>query len=145
MAKFKVIAAAINRLVDGEFVSHKIHELVELSKSEAGRLLALRAVAPVNADGEVTAMPEPVAVSPHIENDIEEPSAFAQAAAAASGKHSAPEPAESADDPDAGSTPRGNASLEEWQAFAKEQGATDDELAGKTRDEIRAMFGPAAS
>lgn len=33
--------------------------------------------------------------------------------------------------------PKGNASLEEWQAFAREQGLSDEDLEGKTRDELR--------
>lgn len=33
--------------------------------------------------------------------------------------------------------PKGNAPLGEWQAFAREKGFTDDDLEGKTRDDLR--------
>jgi hypothetical protein len=36
--------------------------------------------------------------------------------------------------------PKGNASLEDWQAFAREQGFTDDQIEGKSRDELRAAL-----
>lgn len=36
--------------------------------------------------------------------------------------------------------PKGNASLEEWQVFARSQGFTEDELAGKARDDLRAAL-----
>lgn len=135
MAQFKVIVAGVNRVVDGYPVFHKAGSLIDLAEHEAARLLKLKAVAPVDADGVVTAMPEPDPVSPHLEPDIEDPSAFAVAAA---GKHAAPEP-----DPEPVVPPRGNASLEEWQTFAKANGATDADLEGKTQRQIRDMFGPA--
>jgi len=133
MAKFKVLHDAVTRVVDGNFMAHRAGEIVEFTKAEAERLLHFKAVAPVDAHGQVTAMPEPDPVSPHIENALEDPSD--------------PQPALVVDaplpEPDAGSAPRGNASLEEWQAFAKANGATDDDLDGKSSDEIRALFGPA--
>jgi hypothetical protein len=36
--------------------------------------------------------------------------------------------------------PKGNASLEDWQAFAREQGFTDEQIDGKTRDDLRAAL-----
>lgn len=36
--------------------------------------------------------------------------------------------------------PRANASLEEWQDFARTQGLTDEDLEGMKRDEIRAAL-----
>jgi len=43
-------------------------------------------------------------------------------------------------DPNEGVKPAGNASLEAWQAYAESQGVAKDDLYGKTRDEIRALF-----
>lgn len=40
-----------------------------------------------------------------------------------------------------GVAPAGNASLEDWQEFARSQGATDDDLEGKTRNDLRAEYG----
>jgi hypothetical protein len=37
--------------------------------------------------------------------------------------------------------PAGNASLADWQDYALSQGATSDEIDGKTRDELREQFG----
>jgi hypothetical protein len=37
--------------------------------------------------------------------------------------------------------PAGNASLEEWQDYARTQGATDADLEGKKRDELREQYG----
>lgn len=36
--------------------------------------------------------------------------------------------------------PAGNASLDAWQAFARERGFTDEDLDGKSRDELRAAL-----
>lgn len=36
--------------------------------------------------------------------------------------------------------PRGNASLEVWQDYAKSQGATDEDLDGMSRDEVRDLY-----
>lgn len=33
--------------------------------------------------------------------------------------------------------PKGNASLAEWQDFAREQGMADDDIEGLTRDDLR--------
>jgi hypothetical protein len=38
--------------------------------------------------------------------------------------------------------PKGNASLEEWTAYATASGMTADELEGLNRDEIRALYTP---
>jgi hypothetical protein len=43
-------------------------------------------------------------------------------------------------DPDEGVKPAGNASLEAWQKYAESQGLAVDDLDGKTRDDIRALF-----
>lgn len=37
--------------------------------------------------------------------------------------------------------PAGNASLEEWQEFARTQGATDTDLDGKSRNDLRDQYG----
>lgn len=37
--------------------------------------------------------------------------------------------------------PAGNASLEEWQAYARSQGATDADIEDKTRNDLRAQYG----
>ena len=37
--------------------------------------------------------------------------------------------------------PSGNASLVAWQEFARSKGASDEDLVGKTRDELREQFG----
>lgn len=37
--------------------------------------------------------------------------------------------------------PAGNGSLEDWAAFAQSKGATDEDLEGKSRNEIRAAYG----
>lgn len=36
--------------------------------------------------------------------------------------------------------PKGNASLEEWRTYARTKGFGDDDLEGKTRDELRAAL-----
>jgi hypothetical protein len=36
--------------------------------------------------------------------------------------------------------PKGNASLEDWQAFARSQGFDEDQIEGKTRDDLRAAL-----
>ena len=49
-----------------------------------------------------------------------------------------------AEEPDGGTgdePPAGNASLEEWHAYALAHGKTEAELEGKKRDEIRELFG----
>lgn len=38
------------------------------------------------------------------------------------------------------SRPKGNASLEAWQEYARTQGATDEDLDGATRDELRDRY-----
>ena len=45
-------------------------------------------------------------------------------------------------DPSIGDVPSGNASLVAWQEFARSKGAADEDLDGKTRDELREQFGP---
>lgn len=37
--------------------------------------------------------------------------------------------------------PAGNASLEEWQEFARAQGASDADLDGKSRNDLRDQYG----
>lgn len=37
--------------------------------------------------------------------------------------------------------PAGNASLEEWREFARTQGATDADLDGKSRNDLRDQYG----
>lgn len=37
--------------------------------------------------------------------------------------------------------PAGNASLADWQAYARSQGASDDDIEDATRDELREKFG----
>jgi len=39
--------------------------------------------------------------------------------------------------------PKGNASLDEWAAYAKSQGMTDEELDGLSRDQLRERYTPA--
>jgi hypothetical protein len=105
MARFKVIAAAVNRLVDGNFVSHRLGEVIDLAEGEAKRLLDLKAVAPVNRKGEVTKMPEPGPKSPLIEDGLEEvgeskpavPETPPPSAAEDDGEHETPDPAPSGD------------------------------------------------
>lgn len=46
-----------------------------------------------------------------------------------------------ANGPSSGEVPSGNASLVVWQEFARSKGATDEDLDGKTRDELREQFG----
>lgn len=52
----------------------------------------------------------------------------------------APPAPPSGDTPPPTEAPRGNASQDEWLAYAKEQGRTDEELDGMTRDQIRDLF-----
>lgn len=55
-----------------------------------------------------------------------------------------PEPVEAVDEPaetELPSAPAGNASLEEWQGYARSLGASDDDLDGRTRNELRARYG----
>lgn len=50
------------------------------------------------------------------------------------------EPAPAADKPSS-DKPAGNASLEAWSEYAKSQGATDDDLDGLSRDDLRDQYG----
>lgn len=43
--------------------------------------------------------------------------------------------------PTAAEKPGGNASLEEWQTFARTMGATDADLDGRTRNDLRDTYG----
>lgn len=130
MALFKVIAARVNRLVEGTVVSHVTGEVVDLAEAEAKRLFGLKAVAPVDADGNVTGMPEPGVPSRHLDADLEPVNA-----------RQAEEPqVDVADVP----VPRGNASLDEWAAYAKACGATDEDLDGLGQRQIRDKYGPNA-
>ena len=45
-------------------------------------------------------------------------------------------------DPSIGDVPSGNASLVAWQEFARSKGAADEDLDGKTRDQLREQYGP---
>lgn len=58
--------------------------------------------------------------------------------AAADNENAAPEATGSG--ADSAEKPAGNASTATWQEYAKSQGKTDEELDGKSRDEIKAMF-----
>jgi hypothetical protein len=145
MATHKVLSAYLPRMVDGKFVVHRAGEILEnLAKKEADRLLRLRSVALVDANGKVR-MPAPNEETPLLEPDLEDPQVSA-------GKHAAvPEappadpaaPVDPADPEAAGQAPRGNASLDEWVAYAKTQGATDEELAGLSRDQVRDKYAAA--
>lgn len=46
-----------------------------------------------------------------------------------------------ADEKPADEKPHGNASLETWQKFAKSKGASDEDLDGLSRDEVRELYG----
>jgi hypothetical protein len=51
---------------------------------------------------------------------------------------------EEEDDDDAGSAdkkPAGNATTEEWQDYARSQGASDEDLEGQSRDDLRKQYG----
>lgn len=48
--------------------------------------------------------------------------------------------AESESDADDGK-PAGNASLDDWQEYAKSQGASDENIDGLSRNELREQFG----
>lgn len=45
------------------------------------------------------------------------------------------------DDAEAGEPPAGNASTEDWQAYAISRGMPVDEARGKTRKELRELYG----
>lgn len=45
------------------------------------------------------------------------------------------------DEKPADEKPHGNASLETWQKFAKSKGASDEDLDGLSRDEVRELYG----
>lgn len=45
-----------------------------------------------------------------------------------------------ADDPGGGGKPAGNASLEKWQEYARSQGASDADLDGVSRDDLRDRY-----
>jgi hypothetical protein len=47
-----------------------------------------------------------------------------------------------ANGPSSGEVPSGNASLVVWQEFARSKGAADEDLDGKTRDQLREQYGP---
>lgn len=36
--------------------------------------------------------------------------------------------------------PKGNASLEDWQDYARDKGLSDDDIEGSTRDELRSAL-----
>lgn len=36
--------------------------------------------------------------------------------------------------------PKGNRTLEDWQAYAREKGFSDEDIDGRTRDELRAAL-----
>lgn len=136
MALHKVIADRINRLVDGNLLSHVKGEIVDLAEAEAKRFFRLRAAAPVDDDGNVTAIPEAPKASPHLDADVE---------TASGGAPVTPEPVE--EEPVAVEdvpVPRGNASLDEWAAYAKACGATDADLDGLGQRQIRDKYGPTA-
>lgn len=86
----------------------------------------------VNVDGELKSLaagdtiPDGVTVGDHITGPDE------------SGPAKAASEADRAPEPDG--KPRGNASAEAWHDYAKSQGATDKELDGLTRDEIRNIY-----
>lgn len=44
------------------------------------------------------------------------------------------------DPPAVGESPKGNASHDEWEAYARTQGATDEDLDGLGRDAIRDKY-----
>lgn len=44
-------------------------------------------------------------------------------------------------EPVAAVAPAGNAGLEEWQEYARSRGASDADLDGKTRNELREQYG----
>lgn len=46
-----------------------------------------------------------------------------------------------ANEADTSEAPAGNASLEVWQEYAKSQGASDDDLDGMSRNELREQYG----
>jgi hypothetical protein len=50
------------------------------------------------------------------------------------------EPSEDPDGHESDGKPRGNASTETWVEYAKSQGASDEDLDGLTRDEIRDLY-----
>ncbi len=53
-----------------------------------------------------------------------------------------PDQADSDDeDTDDGDAPAGNASLEDWQAYARSQGASEEDVEGKSRNDLREEFG----
>lgn len=144
MAKYEVIAPLLSRFREGVFVVHKVGERVDdLTKEEAERFLGLKAIARVGSDGRAQ-MPEPDPETPLLEPDLED----GQDTTVKPAVTPEPEPeSESdgvADDQPAG-PPRGNASLEEWAAYAKSQGATDEDLAGQSRDQIREQYGQATA
>lgn len=44
-------------------------------------------------------------------------------------------------EPESSEKPAGNASTEAWQEYARSKGATDADLDGKSRDELREQYG----
>jgi hypothetical protein len=44
------------------------------------------------------------------------------------------------DDDSAGKKPAGNAATEEWQDYARSQGASDEDLEGLSRDDLRKLY-----
>jgi hypothetical protein len=62
-------------------------------------------------------------------------------AAGAFDELSSPDEHESLEVPVIDSRPSGNASLEEWQEYARTQGADDEYLADKSRNDLRDEFG----
>jgi hypothetical protein len=62
-------------------------------------------------------------------------------AAGAFDELSSPDEHESLEVPVLDDAPSGNASLEAWQEYARTQGADDEHLSGKTRNDLRDEFG----
>lgn len=49
---------------------------------------------------------------------------------------------DTADDDSTSDVPGGNASLEDWKGYARTQGASEADLEGATRNDLRAAYGP---
>lgn len=102
------------------------------------RLVGLYRGAPV-PDG----VPEE-SIQHHLDSHLIAPLAEAEAQPGEVSSETGSEPAST--EPGAGEAsaveaPAGNASLEDWQEFARSKGASDEDLEGKTRNDLRDSYG----
>lgn len=92
---------------------------------------------PFDDDGE----DEPSEGSESDESDSEEPSGDSEGSEAPAEPTGDNAPGTNVREPHLVEKPAGNASIEAWQDYARSQGVSDDDLEGKSRDDLRDLYG----